>query len=153
MNNIRIIKRSRVTRQVLPLFEVGIPRSGFQQFRCETNKRTVCWHTGDHHLRCAPPIKKSQQPPMLGVMWPVLTARDAYEGCSEYCRETVEISSQEWRDNVKRRAGFPQVSMLVHWRVCSMLMIKCSFVRRVQTLVSQNRGGVGSRHTGAVVRL
>lgn len=47
----------------------------------------------------------------------VLTPRDDYEGSLEYCREAVELSSQEWRENLKCMAGFPRVSMLVSWRV------------------------------------
>lgn len=47
----------------------------------------------------------------------VLTPRDDYEGSSEYCSEAVELSSQEWRENLKCMDGFPRVSMLVPWRV------------------------------------
>jgi hypothetical protein len=116
-NNMLNRNWSHVGRQVQPLFDRGIPRSGFQRFQCETNTRTAAWHRGNHRLCGTQRIKTSHQPPMLGVKVTVLTPKGDYEGSSEYCRRAAELSSQEWRENLQGLAGFPRVSMLVPWWV------------------------------------
>jgi hypothetical protein len=86
----------------------------------------------------------------------VLTPRADYEGSSEYCREAVQLSSQEWKENLKCTAGFPRVSMLLPWRVSVTTDDKVFFCPACANSTVARRpsppGGGGSGHTGAVVR-
>jgi len=83
----------------------------------------------------------------------ILTPRDDYEGSSEYCRESVGLSSQEWKENLKCTAGFLRVSLLVPWRVRVTADDKVFFCPACANSAVKRRPflGRGGGHMGAAV--